>query len=79
MFAFGKSPLGTIIRFTRRGVIALAKAIEEADEVASKLKAVGINVRIVDVKSIEGVYEAAYIDPDIVDVGYRYVVLAEWI
>ncbi len=79
MFAYGKTPLGTVLRFVRKSIVAFADAHEKAMDIAKKLESMGLATRVLDVSKPDEMYEAALIDPDVVDVGLRYVIIAEWI
>jgi len=83
IYALGKSPLGPVVRFTKKAPLAIAKSSSEADCMVKELgERVGCKLRVVELSTVNGLYEVGYLDPDLVDAtkhGFRYVILAEWI
>ncbi len=82
LFAYGKSPLGPVVRFCRVAAVAYCESREDAERVARTLREkLSGAVEIIDVSSIDGVYKLGLVDSDSMDkaLGIRYAVLAEWI
>ena len=64
MFAYGRSPLGPVFRFTRKcSMICCSR--DEAERVRN---ATICRVEPVDLSSVDGIYTLGCIDPDILDV-----------
>ena len=83
IFAYGKSPLGPILRFVRVAPVAFCIDRKEAEDVATKLREVlPCRICVLRLSDVEGLYRSGLVDADSLDMtvsGVEYVVLAEWI
>ncbi len=82
IFAYGKSPLGPVFRFTRKAPVAVCRSRDEAEELIRELgDRISCTLKLLDLETVDEMYEVLLVDPDMGDATSRtrFLILAEWI
>ena len=68
-FVYIKSPLGTVLRHSKRAVLGIFKSLDEARAVIARLSnRLSPQLELITVSSIEDLYSLSLLDADLSDV-----------
>lgn len=68
-FVYIKSPLGTVLRYSKQAVLGVFESLDEARAVITRLSnRISAQLELITVSSIEDLYSISLLDADLLDV-----------